>query len=282
MTAYLRPGSDEKASKAAIISHVEQGMKSGTYLNNQIIKTSFIGTRSKRDDETTAILSLKQQKALSGDESSLVIGLSVFFLGFAALVGFVVLHTRMKKRRSNNSDSSTAQMSRNTIGVDFVQIAAQSAPAIDKYDNNVGSATSSSSGDEEDQKYGDLKYGITEDYGDLVGTCNEQDITQVHPGSCLAVIESCSDLDEIGSFETGTPRTSPRNDVPADSNMANLMSPLPTEGDLLGPELLAHKTLSPVSTTEVDMLSGMISPATSMGSYANDSDGGMLDNETVY
>jgi len=263
MTAYLVSGSDVEAIKAAIISNVEQGMESRTYLNNEIIKTSFIGTRSGRDDTTTAILSLEQQKALSGDESSVVIGLSVFFLGFAALVGYFVFQNHKKKRRSNNSESSTAQMSRNTIGVDFVEIASRSAPAIDKYDNNVGSTTASSSGDEEDLKFEDIKYGITEDYGDLIGTLNKQDITQVHPKSCLAVIESCSDLDEISSFDTGAPRTSPRNNVPADSNMPDVMSPL--------------------STTAINKFrSGMISPSNSMGSNSGESDRDMLDNESVY
>ena len=149
MTAYLEPGSDEEASKTAtaILSAVEQGMESGTYVNNEIIKVSYIGTRSNRDDMSETVpLRLEQQKSLDGNGSSLVIGLSVFFLAFAGLVGFVALHTRKRKRRSNNSANSigaSTEESRNTIGVGVVEIA---APANNKYDNNVGNMTMSSSG----------------------------------------------------------------------------------------------------------------------------------------
>eukprot|EP00986_Skeletonema_menzelii_P018412 scaffold26636_cov153-Skeletonema_menzelii.AAC.23 len=131
MTAYLEPGSDEEASKTvtAILSAVEQGMESGTYVNNEIIKVSYIGTRSNRDDMSETVpLRLEQQKSLDG------------------LVGFVALHTRKRKRRSNNSANSigaSTEESRNTIGVGVVEIA---APANNKYDNNVGNMTMSSSG----------------------------------------------------------------------------------------------------------------------------------------
>ena len=154
MTAYLEPVSDEEASKTAtaILSAVEQGMESGTYVSNEIIKVSYIGTRSNRDDMTETVpLSLEQQKSLDGNESSLVIGLSVFFVAFAGLVGFVALHTRKRKRRSNNTANSigaSAEVSRNTIGDDAVEVAAPVAPVINKYDSNLGSSTSSSSGDE--------------------------------------------------------------------------------------------------------------------------------------
>ena len=294
MTAYLGPGSDKEASIAAMLAHVEQGMESGTYLNNEIIKVSFIGTRSSKKDGgmTTAELGVGQET----NDQSLAIGLSVFFLGFAALIGFTVMHTRKKKKRhSNNSDTSagaSAQMSRNTIGVDTVEIIAHnlSAPVNNKYDNSIGSVTlSSSGGDEEDQKYEDLKYGITEDYGDLVGTFTQQDTTPLYSESCLAVIESGSDLDEMRSFETGTPRTSPRN-VPNESVMPDMMSPLSIEEELLEPETEYDEMspLSPASSTEADMFrSDVLTPVTST---AGDSEilshgskgsvgGGMLGNE---
>ena len=150
MTVYLKPGSEEESSKNAILSAVEQGMDSGTYESNEIVKVTYIGTRSNRDDLTVR---LEQQKSLDGNESSLVIGLSVFFVAFAGLVGLVALHTRKRKRHTDNSANSigaSAEMSRNTIGVDAVEFAAPVAPAMNKHDNIIGNTTmcSSGSGDE--------------------------------------------------------------------------------------------------------------------------------------
>ena len=150
MTAYLKSGSDEESSKTAILSAVEQGMDSGTYESNEIVKVTYIGTRSNRDDLTVR---LEQQKSLDGNETSLVIGLSVFFVAFAGLVGIVALHTRKRKRNPDNSANSigaSAEMSQNTIGVDAVEFAAPVAPAMNKHDNIIGNTTmcSSGSGDE--------------------------------------------------------------------------------------------------------------------------------------
>jgi hypothetical protein len=151
MTAYLGPESDEEASKTAILSSVEQGMESGTYEDNEIIKVTYIGTRSNRDDMTSTEVRLEQQTSLS-NESSLAIGLSAFFLAFAALVSFVALNNREKKKKkrrsSDNSMGASAEMSQNTIGVNVVAITTPAAPVANKYANNVGSTTMSSSGDE--------------------------------------------------------------------------------------------------------------------------------------
>ncbi|KAK1741444.1 hypothetical protein QTG54_007922 [Skeletonema marinoi] len=112
MTAYLGPESDEEASKTAILSSVEQGMELGTYEDNEIIKVTYIGTRSNRDDMTSTELRLEQQTSLS-NESALAIGLSAFFLVFAALVSFIALNNREKKKRrsSDNSMGASAEMS---------------------------------------------------------------------------------------------------------------------------------------------------------------------------
>ena len=112
MTAYLGPESDEEASKTAILSSVEQGMELGTYEDNEIIKVTYIGTHSNRDDMTSTELRLKQQTSLS-NESALAIGLSAFFLVFAAIVSFIALNNREKKKRrsSDNSMVASAEMS---------------------------------------------------------------------------------------------------------------------------------------------------------------------------
>eukprot|EP00985_Skeletonema_marinoi_P021223 scaffold12919_cov190-Skeletonema_marinoi.AAC.1 len=112
MTAYLGPESDEEASKTAILSSVEQGMELGTYEDNEIIKVTYIGTRSNRDDMTSTELRLKQQTSLS-NELALAIGLSAFFLVFAAFVSFIALNNREKKKRrsSDNSMGASAEMS---------------------------------------------------------------------------------------------------------------------------------------------------------------------------
>lgn len=145
MVAHLGTGSDEEASKTAILSSIEQGMTSDTYVNSDIIKVSYIGTRSNRDDMTTTVSLLEQKKSLSSKQSSLVIGLSVFFLGFAALVGFIALRTRKKRRRSSNSDT---EMNRNSIGGNEVVTEAPVVPAINNYDYNVKTMNRSSTGDE--------------------------------------------------------------------------------------------------------------------------------------
>eukprot|EP00984_Skeletonema_dohrnii_P007257 scaffold2632_cov136-Skeletonema_dohrnii-CCMP3373.AAC.2 len=154
MTAYLGPESDEEARKTAILSSVEKGMELGTYEDNEIIKVTYIGTRSNRDDMTSTELRLEQQTSLS-NESSLAIGLSAFFLVFAALVSFVALNNREKKKKkrrsSDNSMGASAEMSQNTIGVDVVEITTPVAPVANKYANNVGSTTMSSSGDEAEE-----------------------------------------------------------------------------------------------------------------------------------
>lgn len=144
MVAHLATGSDQEASKAAILSSIEQGMKTNTYVNSDIIKVSYIGTRSNREDLTTTVSYLEQKKSLSSNQSSLVIGLSVFFLGFAALVGFIALHTRKKRRRSSNDKT----VSRNSIEVDEVEFAAPVVPVINNYDYNVKSKNRRSSGDD--------------------------------------------------------------------------------------------------------------------------------------
>lgn len=239
MTAYLGPSSDEEASKAAILSHIEEGMESGAYLNNQIIKTSFIGTRSNKD-KTSAVLGVGQDMGRNG--SSMLIGLSVFFLGFAALVGFGVLIFREKKRRANSSDISTRPFTQSSCN----EIATHISLYIKNQGSSVGCNTVSSSGDEDD-----IRYGITEDYGDLaVGAFAQQDITPVHPESCLAVIQSGSDL-EARSFEIGTPRASPTN--------------IPIHADFI-----LHGILSPASSTAADLLdpAGMLSPPPSVEEYS--------------
>ncbi len=144
MVAHLATGSDEDASKAAILSSIEQGMKLNTFVNSDIIKVSYIGTRPNRDDLTSTVSYLQQKKSLSSQQSSLVIGLSVFFLGFAAVVGFIALHTRKKRRRSSNNDTEVSQ---NSFGVDEVKFATP-VPGINKYDHNVKTTNRSSRGDE--------------------------------------------------------------------------------------------------------------------------------------
>jgi hypothetical protein len=78
----------------------------------------------------------------------------------------------------------------------------------------------SSSGDEDD-----LQYGVTEDYGDLA----VQDVTQVHPESCSADLES-------RLFETRTPITTP------------ITSPVSS------PRKLLPRFLSPATSVEEDLL----------------------------
>ena len=85
----------------------------------------------------------------------------------------------------------------------------------------MASSTLSSSGDEED-----LKYGITEDYGDLAATFTYPNLAPRHPESCLAVIDSLDNMEDARSFETGTPKTSPSNaTIVAESLLPGMISP---------------------------------------------------------
>ena len=253
MTAYLGPGSDEEASKAAMLYRIQQGMESGAYLDSEITKTSFIGvSRAANRDNNISAVGLGRQD--NGKESSMVIGISVFCLGFAALIGFGVLHMREKKKRnipigSSSARGPSAQSSRLDAGGMEIAVRRNSQQVdnsldIDKHSNNMANSTLSSSGDEED-----LKYGVTEDYADLAGTFTNQNITPVYPEeSCLAVINSSDNMDDMGSFETGTPLSPAAS---TEANSVELSSPppagmlSPTTPDFIVPRVDSDISFSP-------------------------------------
>lgn len=253
MTAYLGADSDEEATKAAILQHIQQGMESGDYLTNEIIKTSFIGMSRPARDNNVAAVGLGEQ-GNRDTQPSFVIGISVFLVAFVALVGLGVLHKKeRKKRQTHASEISRADTARGMeIAVRNSQV--DNSPDIeadmDKKSHNMASSTLSSSGDEED-----LKYGITEDYGDLAATFTYPNLAPRHPESCLAVIDSLDNMEDARSFETGTPKTSPRNaTIVADSLLPDI-SPA-SSAEVLEPEALlsAASVDSPAPSTNVSEL----------------------------
>lgn len=261
MTAYLGADSDEEATKAAILQRIQQGMESGDYLTDEIIKTSFIGmSRPERDnarDNSVAAIGLGEQ-GNTESQSSIVIGISVVLVALVALVGLGVLHKkeRKKRRQTHASEISRADTARGMeIAVRNTQV--DNSPDMeadkDEKSHNMASSTlsSSQSGDEED-----LKYGITEDYGDLAATYIYPNLAPRHPESCLAVIDSLDNMEDARSFETGTPKTSPRNaPIVTESLLPGMISPA-SSAEVLEPEafLSAASVDSPVSSTNVSEL----------------------------
>ena len=255
MTAYLGADSDEEATKAAILQHIQQGMESGDYLTNEIIKTSFIGMSRPARDNSVAAVGLGEQ-GNRDTQPSFVIGISVVLVAFVALIGLGVLHKkeRKKKRQTHASEISRADTARGMeIAVRNSQVdnSPDMEADMDKKSHNMASSTLSSSGDEED-----LKYGITEDYGDLTATFTYPNLAPRHPESCLAVIDSLDNMEDARSFETGTPKTSPRNaTIVAESLLPGMISPA-SSAEVLEPEALlsAASVDSPAPSTNVSEL----------------------------
>lgn len=256
MTAYLGADSDEEATKAAILKHIQQGMESGDYLTNEIIKTSFIGISRPTRDNNVAAVGLGEQGNWD-TQPSFVIGISVFLVAFVALVGLGVLHKKerkKKKRQTHASEISRADTARGMeIAVRNSQVdnSPDMEADMDKKSHNMASSTLSSSGDEED-----LKYGITEDYGDLAATFTYPNLAPRHPESCLAVIDSLDNIEDARSFETGTPKTSPRNaTIVAESLLPGMISPA-SSAEVLEPEALLSSVSvdSPAPSTNVSEL----------------------------
>jgi hypothetical protein len=244
MTAYVEPDSDVEAAKAKILSHIRDGMASGAYNDDNVIKATYVGSRPVivagdtvdvpaidmagdvvdvpivndivPDANAPVINEIKGLPLRVKEPPTLAIGISVFLVGFAALVlVYAFFMYRRKKATKEPSDESTQQPvdAKNVPDIQKVESAESTVDLTEKeihdlsdhkYGNAIASNTLSSSGDEDD-----LHYGMTEDYGDLANHFStEQDVTQVHPESCLAVINSGSDL-EARSFETVTPITTP-------------------------------------------------------------------------
>ncbi|KAL7442893.1 hypothetical protein ACHAXM_008517 [Skeletonema potamos] len=254
MTIYVEHHTDVETAKAKILSHIMDGMASGAYTDDNVIKTSYVGSRHVVASGDVAdvpsinmagdvvdvndivpltnvpVINEIQASPLSEKEPpTLTIGISVFLLCFSALVlGYVLFVNRRKK---DPSDESTQQRDDAKIVPDMKKVeSAESTVDLteketshlsdDKYGNAVASNTLSSSGDEDD-----LQYGVTEDYGDLA----VQDVTQVHPESCSADLES-------RLFETRTPITTP------------ITSPVSS------PRKLLPRFLSPATSVEEDLL----------------------------
>eukprot|EP00984_Skeletonema_dohrnii_P007259 scaffold2632_cov136-Skeletonema_dohrnii-CCMP3373.AAC.4 len=252
MTAYVENDTDVEVAKAKLLSLIEDGMASGAYTDDNIIKTSYIGSRpivvadDVVDDTTVPVMSEIEAAPLREEEPlTMAIGLSVFLLGFATLVllmAFCVHRHKNKKdveEPSNDDEESTQQPVKHDV--EKVESAESTVDLTEKGTTdlsgdmygNVVSNTLSSSGEEDD-----IQYAMTEDYSHLAHhTSNGPDITQVHPEACLAVIADSSF--EARSFETGTPITTP------------ITSPVSS------PRKLLPCIMSPETSVEEDLLAGV-------------------------
>ncbi|KAK1741445.1 hypothetical protein QTG54_007923 [Skeletonema marinoi] len=217
MTAYVENDTDVEVAKAKLLSLIKDGMASGAYTDDNIIKTSYIGSRpivvadDVVDDTTVPVMSEIEAAPLREKEPpTMAIGISVFLLGFAALVlllAFCVHHRGKKDVEEPSADDEESTQQPVKHDVEKVESAESTVDLTEKGTTdlsgdmygNVASNTLSSSGEEDD-----IQYAMTEDYSHLAHhISNGPDITQVHPESCLAVIADSSF--EARSFETGTP-----------------------------------------------------------------------------
>lgn len=264
---------------AKLLSLIKDSMSSGSYTNDNIIKTSYVGTRldfyfdapvtevAGEDVDVTVNVATKE---IQTEPLDLAIGISVFFVGCAILMAISFFFVNRRKKRVPVSDESILQP---------VEPPAKGVPEMKKVESSestekgtdveeIESNSLSLSGDEED-----LKYGITEDYDDLVvGGFAQQDIAYVHPESCLvAPFSDVPSFDTtlpsfdttLPSFETGTPIPTPTSSpriapVPDTNLLPDTLSPSTSEEENL---LYPGMRSSTPSTETVSVEPGMLSPA---------------------
>jgi hypothetical protein len=242
MTAYVAPDTDIAAAKAKLTALIENGMASGVYTDDDIIKTSYVGSRpvvaagdvvdapivnDKVPDTNVPVFNEIQATPLGEEEqASLAIVLSLFLAGFAVLVLVSAFFVRRRKKGFKEPfDDSSQKPVEPVKSVPNMEKVGSAESTVDLTEN-VASNTLSSSGEDDD-----LQYGMTEDYGDLANHFSTgQDMTQV-------TVANSSDLG-ARSFETGTPITTP------------IPSPVSSPGKLL------PGILSPASSVEEDLLAG--------------------------
>ncbi len=211
MTAYVESNTDAEEAKIKLLSFIEDGMASGKYADDNIIKTSFIGKRPAKGAGQGTISEIQAVPLEKKGLPAVAIGISVFLLVFAAMVLLYefVAHNP-KKGIEEESDEPTQKPVKHDVEkvksaestVDLSEKEALGQP--DDMYGNIESNTLSSSGEEEE-----LPYAMTEDYSDLahhIGINPETIQAPAHPESCLAVIDSDS---SVWSYETGTPPTTP-------------------------------------------------------------------------
>ncbi len=269
MTAYvldeLSSDSALEERKTKLLADINNSMTAGAYTDNNIVSTNFVGEREditnpsevSSDVVGTPVievvpvdnkdLPINEAMATGPEEESwdnrpsLAIGLSIFFACLAVLVGLTVFIVHMRKRSTNKTSPESSEQpmegsdkqiipetekkASEESTVDLTEKGTLDSTSDDNYGNPVASNTLSSSGDEDD-----IKYGMTEDYSDYNITQNNQ----LH-ATTLPTIASDPDLG-ARSFETGTPRSSPRNvPVPESSLLGGILSPATSvEEDLLG------------------------------------------------
>ena len=266
MTAYVldelsSDSSTLEETKTKLLADIHKSMIAGAYTDNNIISTNFVGKREDMTNpsevssdvaETPVIevvpidnkdLSINEAIA-AGPEAeswnnrpSLAIGLSIFFVCFAVVVGVTVFIVHMRTRSTNKTSPESSEQpmegsdkqipetekkASEESTVDLTEKGTLESSSDDNYGNPVASNTLSSSGEEDD-----IKYGMTEDYSDYNITQNNQ----LHETTLPTI---ASDLG-ARSFETGTPRSSPRNvPVPESSLLGGILSPATSvEEDLL-------------------------------------------------
>ena len=268
MTAYvldeLSSDSALEETKTKLLADIHKSMSAGAYTDNNIMSTNFVGNREDSTNtnpsevssdvaDTPVIevvpvdnkdLSINEAMAAGPEEKSwdnrpsLAIGLSIFFACLAVLVGVSVFIVHMRKRSTNKTSPESSEQptegsdkqipetekkASEESTVDLTEKGTLESSSDDNYGNPVASNTLSSSGEEDD-----IKYGMTEDYSDYNITQNNQ----------LHEITLPTIAPDLGarSFETGTPRSSPRNvPVPESSLLGGILSPATSvEEDLLG------------------------------------------------
>ena len=224
MTAFVEPNTDAEGAKVKLLSLIEDGMASGKYNDDNIIETSYIGSRPVKgadevvDDINFPLMSeIKVVPLEKKGPPTVAIAISVFLLGFAALVLLYefVAH-KPKKGNEEQSDKSTKQPVKHDVEkvesdestVDDLTEKESLTLHGDMMYGNIESTTLSSSGEDDE-----LPYTMTEDYSDLSHHLSNGPDTTYHPESCLAVIASDSSLETRSygtrSFETETPVSTP-------------------------------------------------------------------------
>ena len=208
MTAYVESNTDAEEAKTKLLALIEDGMASGKYADDNIIKTTYIGKRPAKGAGEGAIGEIQAVPLEKKGLPAVAIGISVFLLGFAALVLLYEFFAHNpKKGIEEQSDESTHQPVKRDVekvesAESTVDLSEKDTLAKPDMYGDIESNTLSSSGEEEE-----LPYAMTEDYSDLAHhISNNPDIIQAHPESCLAVIDSDS---SVWSYETGTPPTTP-------------------------------------------------------------------------
>lgn len=254
MTAYVEPNSDAEAANTKLLSLIEEGMASGAYTDDNIIKTSYIGTRSVAiagdtvDDTKIPVISEIQVLPLNEkDPPILAIGLSAFLLVFAALMLLCAFFVHRRKKNIEETYNESVQqqdkpdVEKTESAESTVDLTEKGAHDMSGYMcGNVATITLSSSGEESD-----LQIAMTEDYSNLVHHFNNyHDINQVHR---FSVIDSDSSVGER-SFEAGTPIT----------------TPITSPGS--SPEKLLPRILSPEPPAEDDLLADVVYYGTTLDS----------------